>query len=87
MYKLVAIDLDGTLLNSYGEISNKNKETIQKAMKKNVEIVLTSGTSGIGKSILYKLLSDDENNQIIVNYGHNTNAANEIYKSLLELKP
>lgn len=43
MYKLVAIDLDGTLLNSYGEISNKNKETIQKAMKKNVEIVLTSG--------------------------------------------
>lgn len=43
MYKLVAIDLDGTLLNSYGEVSNKNKETIQKAMKKNVEVVLTSG--------------------------------------------
>ena len=46
------------------------------------KIVLTSGTSGIGKSILYKLLSDNENNQIIVNYGHNTDAANEIYKSL-----
>lgn len=43
MYKLVAIDLDGTLLNSYGEVSNKNKETIQKAIDKNVEIVLTSG--------------------------------------------
>ena len=43
MYKLVAIDLDGTLLNSYGEVSNKNKETIQKAMNKNVEIVLASG--------------------------------------------
>lgn len=43
MYKLVAIDLDGTLLNSYGEVSNKNKETIQKAIKKNVEVVLTSG--------------------------------------------
>ena len=43
MYKLVAIDLDGTLLNSYGEVSNKNKETIEKAMKKGIEIVLTSG--------------------------------------------
>ena len=26
MYKLVAIDLDGTLLNSYGEVSEKNKK-------------------------------------------------------------
>lgn len=43
MYKLVAIDLDGTLLNSYGEVSNKNKEAIQKSMEKNVEIVLASG--------------------------------------------
>lgn len=43
MYKLVAIDLDGTLLNSYGEVSNKNKEAIKKAINKNVEIVLTSG--------------------------------------------
>lgn len=43
MYKLVAIDLDGTLLNSYGEVSNKNKEAIKKAIEKNVEIVLASG--------------------------------------------
>lgn len=43
MYKLVAIDLDGTLLNSDGEVSNKNKEAIQKAVRKGVFIVLTSG--------------------------------------------
>lgn len=43
MYKLVAIDLDGTLLNSCGEISNRNKEAIKKAIQKNVEIVLASG--------------------------------------------
>ncbi len=43
MYKLVAIDLDGTLLNSYGEVSSKNREAIQKAVQKNVEIVLASG--------------------------------------------
>lgn len=43
MYKLVAIDLDGTLLNSYGEVSNKNLKTLQKAIEKNVEVVLASG--------------------------------------------
>ena len=43
MYKLVAIDLDGTLLNSYGEVSEKNKEAIQKAKSKGAEIVIASG--------------------------------------------
>lgn len=43
MYKLIAVDLDGTLLNSYGEISLKNKETIRKAIEKNIEVVLASG--------------------------------------------
>ena len=43
MYKLIAIDLDGTLLNSYGEISEENKKAIKMALDKNVEIVLTSG--------------------------------------------
>lgn len=43
MYKLVAIDLDGTLLNSYGEVSNKNREAIKKAIQKGSEIVLASG--------------------------------------------
>lgn len=42
MYKLVAIDLDGTLLNSYGEVSNENKIAIKKAVEKGVNIVLAS---------------------------------------------
>ena len=42
MYKLVAIDIDGTLLNSYGEISEENKEAIKKAIEKNIKVVLTS---------------------------------------------
>ena len=43
MYKLVAIDLDGTLLNSEGEISQENREAIRLAIKKGVEVVLCSG--------------------------------------------
>ena len=42
MYKLIAIDLDGTLLNSYGEISIENKNARKKAKEKGIEIVLTS---------------------------------------------
>ena len=43
MYKLIAIDLDGTLLNSYGVISEIDKEAIKKAIKKGVKVILTSG--------------------------------------------
>ena len=45
MYKLIAIDLDGTLLNSYGKISDKNKENLKKAQEAEIEIVLASGRS------------------------------------------
>lgn len=43
MYKLIAIDLDGTLLNSYGEITEKNKEAIKYALNKGVNVILASG--------------------------------------------
>lgn len=43
MYKLLAIDLDGTLLNSYGEISSENINALEKAKEKGVKIVLASG--------------------------------------------
>lgn len=43
MYKLIAIDIDGTLLNSYGEISEENKNAIKSAKEKGMEIVLSSG--------------------------------------------
>ncbi len=45
MYKLIAIDLDGTLLNSYGIVSEKNKQALIEANKKGAEIVIASGRS------------------------------------------
>lgn len=45
MYKLIAIDLDGTLLNSYGQVSEKNKEALIKANQNGAEIVIASGRS------------------------------------------
>lgn len=41
--KLIALDLDGTLLNSKKEISAPNVEAIREARQKGVEVVLTTG--------------------------------------------
>ena len=56
MYKLVAIDLDGTMLNSYGEVTENTKNEIKEIIKKGAEVVIASGRSidsitSIAKSI------------------------------------
>lgn len=43
MYKLVAIDLDGTMLNQYGIVTQKTKKAIQKAQEKGIEVIIASG--------------------------------------------
>lgn len=43
MYKLMAIDLDGTLLNSFGEVSEETKKALKKAKEQGTEVVLASG--------------------------------------------
>lgn len=43
MYKLVALDMDGTLLSSDKQISDRNKEAIRLAQEKGAKVVLASG--------------------------------------------
>lgn len=43
MIKLIAIDTDGTLLNSQGEIQASTKEAISKVLERGVKVVLCSG--------------------------------------------
>lgn len=43
MYKFVAIDIDGTLLNSKSELSERNKKVLKEASENGTYIVLTSG--------------------------------------------
>ncbi|MCW8330272.1 sugar-phosphatase [Photobacterium sp. SDRW27] len=43
MYKLVALDMDGTLLNSQKEISVRTKQAITEARAQGVHVVLASG--------------------------------------------
>ena len=61
MYKLLAIDLDGTLLNEYGEVSQANYIAIQKAKEKGVKVILTSGRAVKSVQNLAEELESNEN--------------------------
>lgn len=79
MYKLVVVDLDGTLLNQYGIVTEYTKEIIKKAKEKGVEVIIASGRpmdsiKTIAKEIQSEkyfisgngaILYDIKNNQII----------------------
>ncbi len=43
MFKLATIDLDGTMLNQYGIVTQKTKESIEKAQQNGIEVVIASG--------------------------------------------
>jgi Cof subfamily protein (haloacid dehalogenase superfamily) len=98
MYKLIAIDMDGTLLNDEREISLENYEAIQKARQNGVKIVLASGRPLVGfKRYLEELhlISEEDyvvafNGAIVQSTGGNkiiskTTLGLEDYKELYEL--
>lgn len=63
MYKLIALDMDGTLLKDDKSISNENFNAIQKARENNIKVVLATGRpiKGIEKFLKeLNLLSEDE---------------------------
>jgi hypothetical protein len=56
MYKMVAVDLDGTLLNSSGEITEFTKDTIKKSIDKGTDVILASGRTVTSvESIAYEI--------------------------------
>lgn len=63
MYKLVAIDIDGTLLKNDKTISERNRECINKAMKMGIKVVITTGRPILGIMTYLKeldLIGEDE---------------------------
>ncbi|SFC85124.1 Cof-type HAD-IIB family hydrolase [Clostridium uliginosum] len=42
-YKLICIDMDGTLLNKHSEISEKNKNTLKKAVASGINVAICTG--------------------------------------------
>ncbi|RXN73002.1 sugar-phosphatase [Providencia rettgeri] len=86
--KLVAIDLDGTLLNSQHQISPAVKDAIKQAQQKGVHIVLASGRpfSGIFP-YLKELGLNRSDNYCISNNGsviHQANDGSHLIENLLD---
>lgn len=46
-YKLIVLDLDGTLTNSQKEITPRNKETLIRVQEQGVRLVLASGQTDL----------------------------------------
>lgn len=85
--KLIAIDIDGTLVDSHHQISDENKKAIQAAHKKGVKIILTSGRPYFGISPALELLGLQEadclaisNNGALV---HNAKTGETLHENLL----
>ncbi|MCP8617183.1 Cof-type HAD-IIB family hydrolase [Salirhabdus salicampi] len=52
--KIIATDMDGTLLNSRGDISDENKQAIEKAIANNIEVIVVTGRSYISAKRLLR---------------------------------
>ncbi|QTU82877.1 sugar-phosphatase [Carnobacteriaceae bacterium zg-C25] len=68
MVKLVAIDIDGTLLNSAGVLTDAVKNTLKKASEKGVKVVLATGRPLKGVEALLKELDLVGGDQYVITY-------------------
>ena len=68
MYKLIALDMDGTLLNSDKQISAENKAAIAAAREKGVVVVLASGRPLNGMKPQLEELGMTTENDYVLSY-------------------
>ncbi len=69
MYKLVAIDMDGTLLRKDHTVSDHTKEVIRKVREKGVKVILATGRplAGLHRYIEQLEMTDEEDYLICFN--------------------
>ncbi|WP_077306665.1 sugar-phosphatase [Terribacillus halophilus] len=85
MYKLVAIDMDGTLLNDQHEVTMEVHEALQEAKKRGVKIVLCTGRpiNGVYRYLEELVLNEDGDFVIAFNGALVQNAhTNEVVSQL-----
>lgn len=87
--KLIAIDLDGTLLNSHHQLSDNIITTLQQAKKNNIQVILASGRpySGI-QPYIQQLGFNQPGHYCISNNGsviHDASNGNHLVDFLLDL--
>ena len=60
MYRLIAVDLDGTLLNSYGEVTDYSKKIIKKLIENGIKFIIASGRPIDSIKTIAKEIGSDE---------------------------
>src|SRR5699024_12836901 len=87
MYKLIAIDIDGTLINDNEEITPRVRDAIRIVSEKEIKVVLVTGRPIGGVTNIIKQLGLDEEDDYVVTYNgafvHNTNKKNIIEQTFL----
>lgn len=68
MIKLIALDLDDTLLNHNKEISVDNRQAIKRALDKGIKIVIASGRPYFRVKPILKELELDNSNHYVITY-------------------
>lgn len=68
MIKLIALDIDDTLLNSQSKITAATKEALQQALEQGIKIVLCSGRPLAGVSSYLKQLGISGDEQYVITY-------------------
>lgn len=90
MYKLVAIDIDGTLLNDNKELTKETKRAINVATKLGVKVVITTGRIIQSvKELIEELGLEGEEEYVIANNGctiYNTKDYSLVYEKSLKDK-
>lgn len=66
--KAIVLDIDGTLLTSEKKISPLTKESLIKAQKKGIKLILASGRPTTGMWDISKELEMEKNNGLLVSY-------------------
>ncbi len=60
MYRLISVDLDGTLLNSQKKISGENIEAIHMAIEKGIKVIICSGRVFKGARVFARKINTKE---------------------------
>ena len=68
MAKIIALDIDGTLLNSKGEITPRTQKALERALKEGHIVVIVSGRSPKGVMKYAEILKLDEYDGLLSNY-------------------
>lgn len=90
MYKLVAVDIDGTLLNDNKELTKETKRAINESTKLGVKVVITTGRIIQSvKELIEELCLEGEEEYVIANNGctiYNTKDYSLVYEKSLKDK-